>query len=89
VIINAANGSQKVKPWPQGGSINSLARFKAGTASALRRRHADRVKQYLVSMGVPEGKIELRRLPKAKIIRSMPQQSRCCTSKIQINLLNR
>ena len=34
VIINAAKGTQKVKPWPQGGSINSLARFKAGTASA-------------------------------------------------------
>ena len=34
VIINAANGTQKVKPWPQGGSIESLPRFKAGTASA-------------------------------------------------------
>src|ERR1700757_3146482 len=34
VIINAAKGTQKVKTWPQGGSINSLARFKAGTASA-------------------------------------------------------
>ncbi len=35
VIINAANGSQKVKPWPEGRSINSLPRFKAGTASAM------------------------------------------------------
>jgi len=34
VIINAANGTQKVKPWPQGGSIDSLPRFRAGTASA-------------------------------------------------------
>ncbi len=34
VIINAGNGTQKVKPWPQGGSIGSLPRFKAGTASA-------------------------------------------------------
>lgn len=34
VIINAANGHQKVKPWPQGESINSLPRFKAGIASA-------------------------------------------------------
>ena len=34
VIINAANGSQKVRPWPRGADINSLPRFKAGTASA-------------------------------------------------------
>jgi hypothetical protein len=34
VIINAAKGTQKVKPWPQGSSIESLPRFKAGTASA-------------------------------------------------------
>jgi hypothetical protein len=34
VIINAANGKQKIKPWPAGGSISSLARFKAGIASA-------------------------------------------------------
>jgi outer membrane protein OmpA-like peptidoglycan-associated protein len=34
VIINAANGKQKVKPWPQGANLNSLPRFKAGTASA-------------------------------------------------------
>ena len=34
VIINAANGTQKVRPWPRGGDINSLPRFKAGTASA-------------------------------------------------------
>src|SRR5262249_14309293 len=34
VIINAANGTQKGKPWPQGGSIDSLPRFRAGTASA-------------------------------------------------------
>ena len=33
VIINAANGTQKVKPWPQGGSVQSLPRFRAGTAS--------------------------------------------------------
>ncbi len=35
VIINAANGTQQVKPWAEGGSINSLPRFKAGTASAV------------------------------------------------------
>jgi len=34
VIINAANGKQKVRPWSRGSSINSLPRFKAGTASA-------------------------------------------------------
>ena len=34
VIINANNGKQKIRPWPQGGSVESLARFKAGTASA-------------------------------------------------------
>lgn len=34
VIINAANGHQKVKPWPAGGNIDLLPRFKAGTASA-------------------------------------------------------
>jgi OmpA family/PEGA domain len=34
VIINAANGKQKVKPWHQGETIASLPRFKAGTASA-------------------------------------------------------
>jgi outer membrane protein OmpA-like peptidoglycan-associated protein len=34
VIINAANGKQTVKPWPQGANIDSLPRFKAGTASA-------------------------------------------------------
>jgi hypothetical protein len=34
VIINAANGTQKVKPWHQGGSIESLPRFKAARASA-------------------------------------------------------
>ena len=34
VIVNAGNGTQKVKPWPQGGSIESSPRFKAGTASA-------------------------------------------------------
>jgi hypothetical protein len=33
VIINAANGTQKVKSWV-GGSVDSLPRFKAGTASA-------------------------------------------------------
>ncbi len=35
IIINAANGAQKVKPWPEGGGISSLPRFKAGTASAM------------------------------------------------------
>lgn len=35
VILNAGNGTQKVKPWPKGGSIESLPRFKAGTASAV------------------------------------------------------
>jgi peptidoglycan-associated lipoprotein len=34
VILNAANGTQKVKPWPRGNDIKSLPRFKAGTASA-------------------------------------------------------
>ena len=34
VIVNAGNGTQKVKPWPQGGSIESSPRFKAGTASS-------------------------------------------------------
>src|SRR5215471_223586 len=34
VIINAAKGTQKVKPWPDGNSLGSLPRFKAGTASA-------------------------------------------------------
>ncbi|HET6178680.1 MAG TPA: OmpA family protein [Candidatus Sulfotelmatobacter sp.] len=34
VIINAANGSQRVKPWVQGSEIGSSPRFKAGTASA-------------------------------------------------------
>jgi outer membrane protein OmpA-like peptidoglycan-associated protein len=34
VIINAANGSQKVKPWVKGSEIGSQPRFKAGTASA-------------------------------------------------------
>jgi peptidoglycan-associated lipoprotein len=34
VIINAANGSQKVRPWVKGGEIGSMPRFKAGTASA-------------------------------------------------------
>ena len=35
VIINAANGTQKVKPWPEGANLSSLPRFKAGTASAM------------------------------------------------------
>ena len=34
VIINAAKGTQKVKPWHEGGSIGSVPRFKAGTASS-------------------------------------------------------
>jgi hypothetical protein len=34
VIINAAKGTQKVKPWPGGSSIASLPRFRVGTASA-------------------------------------------------------
>jgi peptidoglycan-associated lipoprotein len=34
VIINAAKGTQKVKPWPDGNNLGSLPRFKAGTASA-------------------------------------------------------
>lgn len=34
VIINAANGHQKVEPWVKGGELGSLPRFKAGTASA-------------------------------------------------------
>ena len=34
VIINAAKGTQKVKPWHEGETIGSLPRFKAGTASA-------------------------------------------------------
>lgn len=34
VIINAANGHQKVEPWAKGGEIGSLPRFTAGVASA-------------------------------------------------------
>ena len=34
VIINIGNGTQKVKPWPEGANIHSLPRFQAGTASA-------------------------------------------------------
>jgi flagellar motor protein MotB len=34
VILNAANGHQRVKPWVKGSEIGSLPRFKAGTASA-------------------------------------------------------
>lgn len=34
VILNVISGKQRVKPWPEGAAINSLARFKAGTASA-------------------------------------------------------
>src|SRR6201993_4692282 len=34
VLLNAHNGSQRVKPWTKGGSIPSLPRFTAGTASA-------------------------------------------------------
>lgn len=34
VIINAANGTQKVRPWVKGGEIGSSPRFHAGTASA-------------------------------------------------------
>ncbi len=35
VIINAASGKQKVKPWTEGATINALPRFRAGTASAM------------------------------------------------------
>jgi hypothetical protein len=34
VILNAHNGSQRVEPWTRGGSIPSLPRFTAETASA-------------------------------------------------------
>ena len=34
VILNAANGSQKVQPWDKGATIGTLPRFQAGTASA-------------------------------------------------------
>ncbi len=34
LILNVANGKQKVKPWPEGAALNSQARFAAGTASA-------------------------------------------------------
>ena len=34
VLLNAHNGSQRVKPWTKGGSIPSLPRFTSGTASA-------------------------------------------------------
>lgn len=34
VIVNAANGSQRVRPWVKGAEIGSSPRFKAGTASA-------------------------------------------------------
>lgn len=34
VILNAANGHQRVEPWNRGSNIESLPRFKAGTASA-------------------------------------------------------
>ncbi len=34
VIVNVRNGKQKVKPWPEGAAIDSLARFTAGIASA-------------------------------------------------------
>lgn len=34
VIINAVNGSQKVKPWSAGANLHSLPRFYAGTASS-------------------------------------------------------
>ena len=34
VILNVISGKQKTKPWPEGASINSLDRFKAGIASA-------------------------------------------------------
>ena len=37
VIINATKNTRKVKPWPDGNSIESLPRFKAGTASATVR----------------------------------------------------
>ncbi len=33
-IVNVANGKQKVKPWPQGATLNSPPRFAAETASA-------------------------------------------------------
>lgn len=34
VIVNAANGKQKVEPWAKGSEIGTMPRFKAGTASA-------------------------------------------------------
>ena len=34
VVLYAHSGEQKVKPWPEAVSINSLSRFKAGIASA-------------------------------------------------------
>jgi outer membrane protein OmpA-like peptidoglycan-associated protein len=34
VIINANNGDQKVKPWPEGANISSLSRFNAGRATS-------------------------------------------------------
>jgi len=34
VILDVVSGKQKVKPWSEGAAINSLARFKAGIASA-------------------------------------------------------
>jgi outer membrane protein OmpA-like peptidoglycan-associated protein len=34
VIINAANGTQRVRPWPDGGKNSPLPRFTAETASA-------------------------------------------------------
>lgn len=33
VIVNAANGSQRVEPWAKGSEIGSMPRFTAGTAS--------------------------------------------------------
>ena len=34
VILNATKNTQKVKPWPGGNNLESLPRFKTGTASA-------------------------------------------------------
>jgi hypothetical protein len=34
VIINAANGKQKVKPWPEGATVGTLPRFKMGVANS-------------------------------------------------------
>ncbi len=34
VILNVANGKLKVKPWPEGATLNSQSRFTAETASA-------------------------------------------------------